>query len=213
MALKLPSFDKEVERKKITFPAFDEGVYLVSIATFEDKIEEFEGINKDASYYNLNLKMENGKGQFVKIYYQNKEGNSIPTGFNTLAVDLVRIFFEAKEIPTRLKEDFKKRKEVSADDLLAELKKYEVKFWVAFRKTKASNGNEYNNVNNFIPFFYDKESLVDEDAEKPETFEELVARKKLKFIRMEKETSYNKDDDDDDYDDDEVDPEDEDDDY
>ena len=83
MALK---FNKDAAYKKNSGFDFvgEDGIYLVEIIENEVRTEEFEGRYKDSRYHNLKIMFQNGKTKYIKIYYQNAEGDIDASGYNFL---------------------------------------------------------------------------------------------------------------------------------
>lgn len=188
MPLPLP---REAKKVSTTYLLPEDGIYKVVLKTYEDKIDEFpdtaERVNKRKgnSFYNFRFEFENGRSRFERVDYLNKEGYKEPNGYNFILA-MREVLFNAEEVPSKLKEVLK-NKELNSDEIFAEIKKYEVPFYVAYRNTKANNGETYTNINNFIDPFYE---LTDE-------IEEIMTKKKIKFVMLEKATSdsseYNED--------------------
>lgn len=170
MALK---FNKDATLKKNTNLDFigEDGIYDVTIAENEVRVEEFEGRNKGSKYHNLKVMFANGKTKYIKIYYENAEGDIDPAGYNFL-LSLRNILVDEYE---QVGKDTAKVLAADSNQIIGVFIKNKMPIWLAFRQNKF-NDNVYFNLNKFIN---PMGSVSEAD--------EVGSKKNLKVINLEEE--------------------------
>lgn len=172
MALPLP---KTAKKKSVSYKLPKDGAYLIKIKQAEDKIDDFENSKRKGNhYYNLRIEHENGRIRFERIDYLNKEGDTMPFGYNFL-IAMREILFQADEVPQKLKDDLENKDDLDSDDIFRELIQNNVRFYAVFRNSKYE-GQTYTGLNNFFDPFYTLDDDVKEDLEK----------RKLEVVELEK---------------------------
>lgn len=144
MALK---FDKDAVYKKNSGFDFvgEDGIYLVEIIENEIRTEEFEGRYKGSKYHNLKIMFQNGKTKYIKIYYENAEGDIDASGYNFLL-----------SLRNILKEDFEDANKDTSKVLAADSNQIVNSFiknkrpiYLAFRQSEYKE-TTYFNLNKFF---------------------------------------------------------------